>query len=79
VLLEHLSWPQLAGWIAWLKAEPRGYRRDDMRAGLQAFQLARQWGHTGTDPEEFILRFTPLESQISDPETAALVADYFSM
>lgn len=72
-LLDSLSSEQIAGWVAWLRREPRGDQRQDIRMALLRSDIRAPYISGPDDPEDLIpdLKYEP-ESKL-DPETDALL------
>jgi len=78
VLLDHLSWEQLQGWLAWLHVQPRGEKRDDIREGLSVAFLRQVSGFVEEkeDPYDFVLRFD--EAVHLEPEVTQAIDELFA-
>ena len=76
-LQKELNQADLADWIAWLRKEPRGHRRDDARSALQTAYIRQSLHGEKEDPESFLLRFDD-QIQFADEETKQLVDDFFA-
>lgn len=75
-LTKHLNLWQLAEWIAWLRREPRGERRADLRSALASFRIHQSLVDDPMDPDAFVLKFDgPIST---DPETEQLIQDFFN-
>ena len=77
MLSSRLTLRQIAGWIAWLRREPRGDRRADVRSAVQTAYLRQPYFEGREDPETFLVRFRD-NTVIADPQTAALVDAFLS-
>lgn len=76
-LAHRLNYRQLAGWIAWLRKEPRGDRRADVRAAVQTAYLRQIHSGEQEDPTTFLPQFSETTT-IEDPEVEQLVDDFLS-
>jgi len=54
LLADRLTRPQLAGWIAWMQARPRGDRRRDVLMALQTAHLRGVWVEDEQHPNTFL-------------------------
>lgn len=76
-LKEKLSLRQIAGWIAWLRKEPRGDRRADARTAHQTAAFREVFIEGSEDPNNFLLRFRDT-TKIADPEIDQMVDEFLS-
>lgn len=76
-LSKRLTKRQLAGWIAWLRKEPRGDRRADVRSAVQTAYLRQPHIEGEEDPLIFLPNFSA-KVTIDDPEVDQLVDDFFA-
>ena len=67
--------PELAGWFAWMKREPRGDRRRDVNFAVLTAYLRQCWIEGKEDPSTFLVRFDE-DDVIDDPEVEQLVDEF---
>lgn len=68
---------QVAGWIAWMKKEPRGERRADVRSAVQTAYLRQVHVDGAENPETFLVRFGDT-TVIADAHVDQLVEEFLS-
>jgi hypothetical protein len=74
-LARHLTNRQIAGWLAWMKLEPRGDRREDVRLAILRSDVRAPYMSRSESPNDLLPKYRA-DNVMLDPEVEQLVNDF---